>query len=740
MYLLHVIWILIWVCTIQFSQQRAIDQVIEDVEIDYKKSLKDDELVSKLPSKVWHDYALEGRTEELVKLQLDMIMTRDQYRDTVNSTADLPGRRRRNAIKDKTRLWPRRIPYRFKEGFDIEDKYKVVMAMNHWEENTCLEFVEARGTDFDVIEYARSDDACESIVGRAQGPQPLNLAKPCMYKEILLHEIGHALGLYHEHMRADRDEFVTINYKNIQEDRDIEFDKLFTDSYKDFNKPYDYESIMHYGKLFFSKNRTAKLVTIEPKDPKYIDIIGEVTSLSFYDVKIVNEMYKCSEGCAEKYCPDEGFLGKNCQCYCMGNTTQDVVSCDPKTSCGKLDIDLKIFNVYNRDFQPFRLNRELYPDGTIVLVDFKDEACGDDLTNYTCVRDDWIGKLPECVREADCVFDGVNDGIILKYISGLALKLGDEISSREQVRVTCKADAAKLKDGNEFLECFNGTWDREISSISCITEHPLCPMVLYATLSGTFESGIEVNCLNGFELEGNTKWFFCQWNGSWTPHQPVCKPARCKLPQQNDQRIFYDSQGTKLPGGSYVPHGSITSMWCPQGHIPDDLELSCSYGELDPDLIPQCSLVTCPQPPVDNVEFLPKKDSYIYGDVVEIKHCDWKLEFVGSRRLQCKKDGKWSDKAQCRTFCEKDIVKFENIEHTAYKSSVWKRTKGVGSFQACERSCLEWERFLCRAFVFGYENGQRWCYIYPYSPEEYPELLEEKMFWTVGVRKCVPRK
>jgi hypothetical protein len=64
-----------------------------------------------------------------------------------------------------------------------------------------------------------------------------------------VHEIGHALGLYHEQMRADRDTYVTIYYQNIDEEFHSQFDKMFANEYDSYAKPYDYESIMHYGKM-----------------------------------------------------------------------------------------------------------------------------------------------------------------------------------------------------------------------------------------------------------------------------------------------------------------------------------------------------------------------------------------------------------------------------------------------------------------------------------------------------------
>ncbi|HTG07241.1 MAG TPA: M12 family metallopeptidase, partial [Bradyrhizobium sp.] len=61
----------------------------------------------------------------------------------------------------------------------------------------------------------------------------------------IAHEIGHVLGLGHQHSRGNRDDYITILWSNI--DGPKQFCRVIWDQQALANTAYDYDSIMHYA-------------------------------------------------------------------------------------------------------------------------------------------------------------------------------------------------------------------------------------------------------------------------------------------------------------------------------------------------------------------------------------------------------------------------------------------------------------------------------------------------------------
>ena len=88
----------------------------------------------------------------------------------------------------------------------------------------------------------------------------------------------HVLGLEHEHQRPDRDQYIKVEYKNVEPDKMANFGLISPNEVEYKSEPYDYQSIMHYDGTAFGKRdpRTGqKLVTMIPlkvRQPKLLII------------------------------------------------------------------------------------------------------------------------------------------------------------------------------------------------------------------------------------------------------------------------------------------------------------------------------------------------------------------------------------------------------------------------------------------------------------------------------------
>ncbi len=147
------------------------------------------------------------------------------------------------------------IPYEISPN--LPNKQRITDAVKHWVSRTDVQLV-PRTNQKDYIAFEDDGKGCYSYIGRRGGRQTVSLAKNCSTGSAI-HEIGHAVGLFHEQSRQDRDSYVTVLYNNIQSGKESNFDKYRSTAGRDVGK-FDFDSIMIYGTDFFSRNGKPTLV------------------------------------------------------------------------------------------------------------------------------------------------------------------------------------------------------------------------------------------------------------------------------------------------------------------------------------------------------------------------------------------------------------------------------------------------------------------------------------------------
>uniref|UniRef100_A0A0K0EFS9 Metalloendopeptidase n=2 Tax=Strongyloides stercoralis TaxID=6248 RepID=A0A0K0EFS9_STRER len=200
---------------------------------------------------------------------------------------------KREILKDPNYPWDLPIKYY------IQDKVmekNVKIAISEIEKNTCIKF-EKRSSFFNDTPglIFKIGSSCSSFYGRQSHnhSQEIWLSSKCYINPyIILHEIGHALGLMHEHARMGRDEYITIDDSQLDDHGRENFHiRNNTTYYKNYSTGYDYASVMHYGPYDFGS--TLKWLfgypVMESKlYQQYTWMMGQHEKATFNDYKRIN--------------------------------------------------------------------------------------------------------------------------------------------------------------------------------------------------------------------------------------------------------------------------------------------------------------------------------------------------------------------------------------------------------------------------------------------------------------------
>lgn len=209
----------------------------------------------------------------------------------VGRTADERGPRYGVVVEHPAdRWWNGRVPYVIESGFPNE--WRVYDAIGDIQSKVAGVVFQPRSSwDSDYIVFRRTSDPAicgRSAIGMRRGAQDVWVNDNCGTPTVV-HELGHAIGFWHEQSRCDRDSFVEILWGNIQSGYWDQFDQYCGGVLN--LESYDESSIMHYGTTAFGRiENGVQLETIRSRRGLG-HLMGNSTGFSTVDVYTTNRIY-----------------------------------------------------------------------------------------------------------------------------------------------------------------------------------------------------------------------------------------------------------------------------------------------------------------------------------------------------------------------------------------------------------------------------------------------------------------
>lgn len=184
---------------------------------------------------------------------------------------------------NETTLWPDGI-VRYKIHSSMEEYHidHLMLAMRTWEDATDGAIVFIESNDDDAVVIQLDDNQSYATIGRnTESPNYIKLTDgDTNFQATIQHELGHTLGLEHEHKRPDRDQYVVVYMALIPKAQRDDYKKKKPYFYHYLDYPYDYGSIMHYpDHAYLETPDNLGYKSISPIDVQKIE---DMYSLAFY--------------------------------------------------------------------------------------------------------------------------------------------------------------------------------------------------------------------------------------------------------------------------------------------------------------------------------------------------------------------------------------------------------------------------------------------------------------------------
>ncbi|MCB0349832.1 MAG: hypothetical protein KDD38_01535 [Bdellovibrionales bacterium] len=234
--------------------------------------------------------------------QMGDLLVDDRFINS-NGDQDANDPRQSGARPEQVILWEDGVlPIEFKKNVNQNLRRLVFQACSEWSQyaNVRCQLGSYKKRKLKIgRSFLGVKTGCWSMLGQADYvfgiKRRMNLGPHCDNYETVLHELGHAFGLTHEHQRSDRDQYVEVLRENIKDQfMGFTYKLNFMQQSTELLTPYDFLSIMHYRQNAFTKNGQD---TIRPRAgyEKYADHIGHAKHLSELDQFAIRALYGARE-------------------------------------------------------------------------------------------------------------------------------------------------------------------------------------------------------------------------------------------------------------------------------------------------------------------------------------------------------------------------------------------------------------------------------------------------------------
>ncbi len=198
----------------------------------------------------------------------------------------------RSAMVSNRKWTNSNVYYTLNTNLTSQLRERITDAMSHIEQNTYIRFMVKGNNTSDYIEFIRDDSdpgiaGYSDWIGKKGGRQVIGLSETASRGNVI-HEIGHALGLFHEHTRSDRDNFIIVNFNVIPSNRQSNYRKYTETGYSgtDYGV-FDFNSIMLYSSIMYEGYSTFAMVRKSDGNA----FTGQRNGLSPGDISVLLSVY-----------------------------------------------------------------------------------------------------------------------------------------------------------------------------------------------------------------------------------------------------------------------------------------------------------------------------------------------------------------------------------------------------------------------------------------------------------------